>query len=132
GAGSWLGSEPPRLPPVRAPGAPLLWKAPPLLPSSFLCQSSTAFSSPPIPLFVSTATLGAVFGATTCLTAELRDAPDDPLNYFIGGCVSGAVLGARAHSFATGSTACAGFGILAALFKISKKEGWNLLGPPKL
>ncbi|XP_044289793.1 NADH dehydrogenase [ubiquinone] 1 alpha subcomplex subunit 11 [Varanus komodoensis] len=81
---------------------------------------------------VTMATLGAVFGATTCLTAELRDAPDDPLNYFIGGCVSGAVLGARAHSFATGSTACAGFGILAALFKISKKEGWNLLGPPKL
>ncbi|KAF7243105.1 Excitatory amino acid transporter 4 [Varanus komodoensis] len=45
---------------------------------------------------VTMATLGAVFGATTCLTAELRDAPDDPLNYFIGGCVSGAVLGARA------------------------------------
>ncbi|KAM6310853.1 NADH dehydrogenase [ubiquinone] 1 alpha subcomplex subunit 11 isoform 2-T2 [Podargus strigoides] len=44
---------------------------------------------------VTMATLGAVFGSTTCLTAQIREAPDDPLNYFIGGCATGAVLGAR-------------------------------------
>jgi len=42
-----------------------------------------------------TATLGAVFGVTTCLSAQIREEPRDPLNYFIGGCATGAVLGAR-------------------------------------
>lgn len=42
-----------------------------------------------------TATLGAVFGVTTCLSAQIREEPEDPLNYFIGGCATGAVLGAR-------------------------------------
>ncbi|XP_009693262.1 PREDICTED: NADH dehydrogenase [ubiquinone] 1 alpha subcomplex subunit 11 [Cariama cristata] len=78
------------------------------------------------------ATLGAVFGLTTCLSAQVREEPDDPLNYFIGGCATGAVLGARAHSYMTGTTACLGFGITAALVKIGKKEGWRLTGPPKL
>ncbi|PKK17572.1 NADH dehydrogenase (ubiquinone) 1 alpha subcomplex, 11, 14.7kDa [Columba livia] len=78
------------------------------------------------------ATLGAVFGATTCLTAQIREKPDDPLNYFIGGCATGMVLGARAHSYMTGSTACLGFGVTAALMKIGNKEGWRLTGPPKL
>lgn len=41
------------------------------------------------------AALGAIFGMTTCLTAQAREAPNDPLNYFIGGCASGAFLGAR-------------------------------------
>lgn len=41
------------------------------------------------------ASLGAIFGMATCLSAQARDAPDDPLNYFIGGCSSGAFLGAR-------------------------------------
>lgn len=39
--------------------------------------------------------MGAIFGMATCLSAQARDAPDDPLNYFIGGCASGAFLGAR-------------------------------------
>ncbi|XP_035750203.1 NADH dehydrogenase [ubiquinone] 1 alpha subcomplex subunit 11, partial [Egretta garzetta] len=78
------------------------------------------------------ATLGAVFGLTTCLSAQIREKPEDPLNYFIGGCATGAVLGARAHSYMTGTTACLGFGITAALMKIGNKEGWRLTGPPKL
>lgn len=41
------------------------------------------------------ATLGAVFGVTTCLSAQIREEPEGPLNYFIGGCATGAVLGAR-------------------------------------
>lgn len=42
-----------------------------------------------------TATMGAIFGLATCLSAQAREAPDDPLNYFIGGCASGIFLGAR-------------------------------------
>uniref|UniRef100_A0A8C8BC05 NADH dehydrogenase [ubiquinone] 1 alpha subcomplex subunit 11 n=1 Tax=Otus sunia TaxID=257818 RepID=A0A8C8BC05_9STRI len=79
-----------------------------------------------------TATLGAVFGVTTCLSAQIREEPDSPLDYFIGGCATGAVLGARAHSYMTGTTACLGLGVTAALFKIGNKEGWRLTGPPKL
>uniref|UniRef100_A0A8C0HQW8 NADH dehydrogenase [ubiquinone] 1 alpha subcomplex subunit 11 n=1 Tax=Buteo japonicus TaxID=224669 RepID=A0A8C0HQW8_9AVES len=79
-----------------------------------------------------TATLGAVFGVTTCLSAQIREEPEDPLNYFIGGCATGAVLGARVHSYMTGTMACLGFGITAALMKIGNKEGWRLTGPPKL
>lgn len=43
------------------------------------------------------ASLGAIFGVTTCLSAHVRDAPDDPTNYFLGGCASGAFLGARSE-----------------------------------
>ena len=43
------------------------------------------------------AALGAVFGITTCLSAQARDAPEDPFNYFIGGCASGALLGAKSE-----------------------------------
>uniref|UniRef100_A0A4W6CYH2 NADH dehydrogenase [ubiquinone] 1 alpha subcomplex subunit 11 n=1 Tax=Lates calcarifer TaxID=8187 RepID=A0A4W6CYH2_LATCA len=44
---------------------------------------------------VTMATMGAIFGMVTCLSAQAREAPDDPLNYFIGGCASGIFLGAR-------------------------------------
>ncbi|ETE72565.1 NADH dehydrogenase [ubiquinone] 1 alpha subcomplex subunit 11 [Ophiophagus hannah] len=44
---------------------------------------------------VTMATLGAVFAASSCISAELRDAPEDPMNYFIGGCASGIMIGAR-------------------------------------
>ncbi|KAI1230421.1 NADH dehydrogenase, partial [Lamprotornis superbus] len=71
----------------------------------------------PLPLH-GFATLGAVFGLSTCLSAQVREEPEDPLNYFIGGCAAGAVLGVRAHSYFTGTTACLGFGITAALMKI--------------
>ena len=40
------------------------------------------------------AALGAVFGAGTTVSASLRG-KDGPLNYFIGGCMAGAVLGAK-------------------------------------
>uniref|UniRef100_G3NBS3 NADH dehydrogenase [ubiquinone] 1 alpha subcomplex subunit 11 n=1 Tax=Gasterosteus aculeatus aculeatus TaxID=481459 RepID=G3NBS3_GASAC len=44
---------------------------------------------------VTMASLGAIFGMATCLSAQAREAPEDPLNYFIGGCASGIFLGAR-------------------------------------
>uniref|UniRef100_A0A1A7WM71 NADH dehydrogenase [ubiquinone] 1 alpha subcomplex subunit 11 n=1 Tax=Iconisemion striatum TaxID=60296 RepID=A0A1A7WM71_9TELE len=81
---------------------------------------------------VTMATMGAVFGMTTCLSAQIREAPDDPLNYFIGGCASGVLLGAKTHSAATGTTACLGLGTLAFFTKIGKMEGWRVTGPPRL
>ncbi|TKS74291.1 Sodium/glucose cotransporter 4 [Collichthys lucidus] len=42
--------------------------------------------------------MGTIFGMATCLSAQAREAPDDPLNYFIGGCASGIFLGARTFS----------------------------------
>ncbi|XP_025049825.1 NADH dehydrogenase [ubiquinone] 1 alpha subcomplex subunit 11 [Alligator sinensis] len=78
------------------------------------------------------ATVGAVFGLTTCFSAQIREKPDDPLNYFIGGCTSGMLFGARAHSFTIGTSACAGLGILAALIKVSKNEGWKFAPPPQM
>ncbi|XP_077963648.1 NADH dehydrogenase [ubiquinone] 1 alpha subcomplex subunit 11 isoform X2 [Gasterosteus aculeatus] len=47
---------------------------------------------------VTMASLGAIFGMATCLSAQAREAPEDPLNYFIGGCASGIFLGARKRS----------------------------------
>ncbi|XP_056133805.1 NADH dehydrogenase [ubiquinone] 1 alpha subcomplex subunit 11 [Lampris incognitus] len=81
---------------------------------------------------VTMATLGAIFGMTTCLSAQARDAPDDPLNYFIGGCASGVFLGAKTHSGLTGTSACLTLGTVAMFTKIGKMEGWRLYGPPKL
>ncbi|KAM8874038.1 NADH dehydrogenase [ubiquinone] 1 alpha subcomplex subunit 11 [Spinachia spinachia] len=81
---------------------------------------------------VTMASLGAIFGMATCLTAQAREAPEDPLNYFIGGCASGIFLGAKTHSATTGTTACLGLGTLAFLTKVGKVEGWKLVGPPKL
>ncbi|KAM9363994.1 NADH dehydrogenase [ubiquinone] 1 alpha subcomplex subunit 11 [Pholidichthys leucotaenia] len=81
---------------------------------------------------VTMATLGAIFGMTTCLSAQAREAPDDPLNYFIGGCASGIFLGAKTHSVSTGTSACLGLGTLAYFTKVGKMEGWRITGPPKL
>ncbi|XP_002732643.1 NADH dehydrogenase [ubiquinone] 1 alpha subcomplex subunit 11-like [Saccoglossus kowalevskii] len=69
------------------------------------------------------AALGAVFGATTCISTSVRG-KDGRLNYFIGGCTTGALLGVKAHSYAVGFGACAGFGISAALYKHGKMEDW--------
>lgn len=49
------------------------------------------------PVYYLSAAMGAIFGMTTCLSAQARDAPDDPTNYFIGGCASGIFLGARSE-----------------------------------
>uniref|UniRef100_A0A9L0J0Y3 NADH dehydrogenase [ubiquinone] 1 alpha subcomplex subunit 11 n=1 Tax=Equus asinus TaxID=9793 RepID=A0A9L0J0Y3_EQUAS len=43
------------------------------------------------------AAIGAIFGLTTCVSAQVRGKPDDPLNYLIGGCAGGLTLGARAQ-----------------------------------
>ncbi|KAG5848036.1 NADH dehydrogenase [ubiquinone] 1 alpha subcomplex subunit 11 [Anguilla rostrata] len=81
---------------------------------------------------VTMASLGAIFGMATCLSAQARDAPDDPLNYFIGGCASGVFLGARSHSAMTGFGACMGLGTVAMFTKVGKMEGWNIFSPPKM
>ncbi|XP_026852326.1 NADH dehydrogenase [ubiquinone] 1 alpha subcomplex subunit 11 [Electrophorus electricus] len=81
---------------------------------------------------VTMASLGAIFGVVTCLSAHARDAPDDPKNYFIGGCASGAFVGARTHSAMTGIASCLGLGMVAMFTKVGKMEGWRLYGPPKL
>ncbi|XP_067085876.1 NADH dehydrogenase [ubiquinone] 1 alpha subcomplex subunit 11 [Osmerus mordax] len=81
---------------------------------------------------VTMASLGAVFGLATCLSAQVRDAPDDPINYFIGGCASGVILGVRTHNAMTGTTACLGLGTLAMFTKVAKVENWRITGPPRL
>ncbi|CAL8256055.1 unnamed protein product [Merluccius merluccius] len=81
---------------------------------------------------VTMAALGAIFGMTTCLSAQARDSPDDPLNYFIGGCASGVFLGARTHSIMTGTSACLGLGLVAFFTKVGKVEGWKLSTEPKV
>ncbi|MEE6487230.1 hypothetical protein FKM82_014841, partial [Ascaphus truei] len=78
------------------------------------------------------ASLGAIFGLTTCFSAHLREKPEDPLNYFIGGCTSGIFLGVKTHNYMTGTTACLALGTIAALTKAGKKEGWVLFPNPKL
>ncbi|XP_013918435.1 PREDICTED: NADH dehydrogenase [ubiquinone] 1 alpha subcomplex subunit 11 [Thamnophis sirtalis] len=74
---------------------------------------------------VTMATLGAVFGATSCISGELRGAPEDPMNYFIGGCASGIMIGARQKNFLIGTSSCLGLGMLGAFAKVVRREGWN-------
>uniref|UniRef100_UPI00358E75F9 uncharacterized protein n=2 Tax=Myxine glutinosa TaxID=7769 RepID=UPI00358E75F9 len=76
------------------------------------------------------AAMGAVFALGTCLSAQVRNKPDDPLNHFVGGCAAGTMLGMRVHSYATGVTACAGLGFLAMMGKYGKQEGWRVLPTP--
>ncbi|KAM7410645.1 hypothetical protein PAMA_001874 [Pampus argenteus] len=78
------------------------------------------------------ATMGAIFGLATCLSAHARETPDDPLNYFVGGCASGIFLGARTHNAMTGTSACLALGTLGFFSKVAKMEGWRITGPPKL
>uniref|UniRef100_A0AAA9TVM0 NADH dehydrogenase [ubiquinone] 1 alpha subcomplex subunit 11 n=1 Tax=Bos taurus TaxID=9913 RepID=A0AAA9TVM0_BOVIN len=44
------------------------------------------------------AAIGAIFGLTSCISAQVREKPDDPLNYLIGGCAGGLILGARKNT----------------------------------
>ncbi|XP_047444180.1 NADH dehydrogenase [ubiquinone] 1 alpha subcomplex subunit 11 [Mugil cephalus] len=78
---------------------------------------------------VTLASMGAIFGMATCISAQVREAPDEPLNYFIGGCSSGIFLGARTHSAMTGTSACLCLGTLAFFTKVAKMEGWRISGP---
>lgn len=70
---------------------------------SFICTGQSGANwtlprfphhQPPLPL---TAAIGAMFGLTTCVSAQVREKPDDPLNYFLGGCAGGLTLGARSE-----------------------------------
>lgn len=38
-----------------------------------------------------------MFGITSCVSAQVREKPDDPLNYFLGGCAGGLTLGVRSE-----------------------------------
>ncbi|XP_057697646.1 NADH dehydrogenase [ubiquinone] 1 alpha subcomplex subunit 11 [Corythoichthys intestinalis] len=81
---------------------------------------------------VTMAAMGAIFGMGTCLTAQAREVPDDPLNYFVGGCASGIFMGVKTHSATTGTSACLALGALGYLGKVAKVEKWRLIGPPEL
>ncbi|KAI5931273.1 NADH dehydrogenase [ubiquinone] 1 alpha subcomplex subunit 11 [Manis javanica] len=78
------------------------------------------------------AAIGAMFSLASCVSAQVREKPDDPLNYFIGGCAGGLTLGVRTHSYRTGAAACAYMGTVAALVKIGKLEGWNMFTEPRV
>ncbi|KAM6219529.1 NADH dehydrogenase [ubiquinone] 1 alpha subcomplex subunit 11 [Rhynchocyon petersi] len=78
------------------------------------------------------AAIGAVFGLASCVSAQVREKPDDPLNYFIGGCAGGLTLGARMHSYGVGATACMYMGTAAALVKMGQLEGWEVFAKPKV
>ncbi|XP_012501633.1 PREDICTED: NADH dehydrogenase [ubiquinone] 1 alpha subcomplex subunit 11 [Propithecus coquereli] len=78
------------------------------------------------------AMIGAMFGLTSCVSAQVREKPDDPLNYFIGGCAGGLTLGARTHNYGIGATACVYMGTVAALVKMGQLEGWELFAKPKV
>ncbi|XP_004059869.1 NADH dehydrogenase [ubiquinone] 1 alpha subcomplex subunit 11 [Gorilla gorilla gorilla] len=78
------------------------------------------------------AAVGAVFGLTTCISAHVREKPDDPLNYFLGGCAGGLTLGARTHNYGIGAAACVYFGIAASLVKMGQLEGWEVFAKPKV
>ncbi|XP_003798030.1 NADH dehydrogenase [ubiquinone] 1 alpha subcomplex subunit 11 [Otolemur garnettii] len=78
------------------------------------------------------AAIGAVFGLASCISAQVREKPDDPMNYFIGGCAGGLTLGARTHNYGIGATACVYMGVAAALVKMGKLEGWRMFGEPRV
>ncbi|XP_021488649.1 NADH dehydrogenase [ubiquinone] 1 alpha subcomplex subunit 11 [Meriones unguiculatus] len=78
------------------------------------------------------AAVGAMFGLATCVSAQVREKPDDPLNYFIGGCAGGLTLGARAHNYGTAAAGCICMGTAASLFKIGKLEGWEFFATRKV
>uniref|UniRef100_A0A8C3WYF3 NADH dehydrogenase [ubiquinone] 1 alpha subcomplex subunit 11 n=1 Tax=Catagonus wagneri TaxID=51154 RepID=A0A8C3WYF3_9CETA len=78
------------------------------------------------------AAIGAIFGLTSCISAQVREKPDDPLNYFIGGCAGGLTLGARTRSYGIGAAACAYMGLTAALVKMGQLEGWRVFAEPKV
>ncbi|XP_069914827.1 NADH dehydrogenase [ubiquinone] 1 alpha subcomplex subunit 11 [Oryctolagus cuniculus] len=78
------------------------------------------------------AAIGAVFSLASCVSAQVREKPDDPLNYFIGGCAGGLTLGARTHSYGVGAAGCVYLGTMAALVKMGQLEGWELLARPKV
>ncbi|KAM4887698.1 NADH dehydrogenase [ubiquinone] 1 alpha subcomplex subunit 11 [Thomomys bottae] len=78
------------------------------------------------------AAVGAMFSLASCISSHVREKPDDPLNYFIGGCAGGLTLGARTHSYGTAATGCMCMGIAAALLKMGQLEGWEMFAERKM
>ncbi|XP_037598285.1 NADH dehydrogenase [ubiquinone] 1 alpha subcomplex subunit 11-like [Cebus imitator] len=77
------------------------------------------------------AAVGAVSGLTSCITAQVRQKPDDPLNYFLGDCAGGLTVGSRMRNYEIGAACCVYFGIAAARFKMGGLEGWQLFPKPE-
>uniref|UniRef100_A0AAQ6IHM4 NADH dehydrogenase [ubiquinone] 1 alpha subcomplex subunit 11 n=1 Tax=Anabas testudineus TaxID=64144 RepID=A0AAQ6IHM4_ANATE len=81
---------------------------------------------------VTMATMGAIFGMATCLSSQARESPDDPLNYFIGGCASGIFLGARSKYLFWHGLFWHVHGIFSSMVKIiyikkkNLKPRWNI------
>ncbi|XP_076347084.1 NADH dehydrogenase (ubiquinone) B14.7 subunit [Tachypleus tridentatus] len=69
------------------------------------------------------ATMGAVFSATTCVATNLRK-KDDPLNYFLGGCAAGSIMGAKYKSVGVGLGMCATLGIAGWLKRFGNDNGF--------
>ncbi|XP_077981538.1 NADH dehydrogenase [ubiquinone] 1 alpha subcomplex subunit 11-like [Glandiceps talaboti] len=69
------------------------------------------------------AAVGAVFGATTCAVTAARG-KERRMNYFIGGCASGAVFGVRSHSYGMGVGMCVSLGSIAAIYKQGLMANW--------
>ncbi|XP_052571899.1 NADH dehydrogenase [ubiquinone] 1 alpha subcomplex subunit 11-like [Peromyscus californicus insignis] len=78
------------------------------------------------------AAVGAMLGLATCVGVQVREKPDDPMNYFIGGCARGLTLGACAHSYGTAVVGCIYMDTAATLFKIGKLESWQFFATPKV
>ncbi|XP_054319087.1 NADH dehydrogenase [ubiquinone] 1 alpha subcomplex subunit 11 isoform X1 [Pongo pygmaeus] len=97
-------------------------------PRGSCCARLEAIALPVYPA----AAVGAVFGLTTCISAQVREKPDDPLNYFLGGCAGGLTLGARTHNYGIGAAACVYLGIAASLVKMGQLEGWEVFVKPKV
>ncbi|EHB15108.1 NADH dehydrogenase [ubiquinone] 1 alpha subcomplex subunit 11 [Heterocephalus glaber] len=78
------------------------------------------------------AAIGAIFGLTSCISAQIREKPDDPLNYFLGGCAGGLTLGARMHNYGIAAGGCLYMGVMASLVKMGQLEGWDLFPSTKV
>ncbi|XP_062043064.1 NADH dehydrogenase [ubiquinone] 1 alpha subcomplex subunit 11-like [Lepus europaeus] len=76
--------------------------------------------------------IGAVFSFASCVSAQVREKPDDPLDYLVGGCAGGLTLGARTHSYGVGAAGCVYLGTMAALVKMGQLEGRELFTRPRV
>lgn len=70
------------------------------------------------------AMMGAIFAGTTSTIGSMTG-QDGKLNYFIGGCAAGSVLGARSKKITVGCQGCVFFGGFAVLRKWYDENGWE-------
>lgn len=68
--------------------------------------------------------MAVAFTATTSVAQSIRK-KDDKINYFLGGCAAGTVLGTWQKCKVTGFVGCVVLGTAALLKKMSVEEGWE-------